>query len=89
MSTTFITYHYCKEPGHKVKHCKRKLEREYDMEKTGNFNHEREKKWCSCHQTTGHSDKQCYQQMGKSENFRPLLGKITTVKYRGIFHGNW
>ena len=25
----------------------------------------------------------------KLEIFRALLGKITTVKYRGIFRGNW
>ena len=30
----------------------------------------REKRWCSYHQTNGHSDKQRFQQMGKSENFK-------------------
>ena len=51
MSTAFITTcHDCKKPGHKVKDCK-KLEREYEMEKSGKLNHEREKKWCSYHQT--------------------------------------
>ena len=36
------------------------------MEKSRN--HVREKKWCSYHQTSSHSDKQCYHQMGKTEN---------------------
>ena len=27
--------------------------------------------------------------VSSSENFRALLGKITTVKYRGIYRGNW
>ena len=43
MSTAIITCHYCKKSGYKVRNCKRKLEREYEMEKSGNFNHEREK----------------------------------------------
>ena len=43
------------------------MEREYEIEKSGKFNHEREKKWCSYHETNGHSDKQCFQQMEKSE----------------------
>ena len=30
MSIAFITCHYCKKPGHKVKDYKRTLEREYD-----------------------------------------------------------
>ena len=46
MSTALITCHCCKKPGHKVKDCK-KMEREYEMEKSGKLNHEREKKWCS------------------------------------------
>ena len=40
------------------------------MEKSEKSNHEREKKWCSYHQTNGHSDKQCCQQMGKSEKLK-------------------
>ena len=70
MSTAFITCHYCKKLGHKVRDCKRKLEIEYEMEKLGKFNHEREKKWCRYHKTNGHSDKQCFQQMEKSETFK-------------------
>ena len=69
MSTAFITCHYCKKQGHKVRDWK-KLEREYMMEKSGKLNHEREKKWCSYHQTNSHSNKQCYQQMRKSEKFK-------------------
>ena len=69
MPTAFITCHSCKKPGHKVRDCK-KLERECEMEKYGKLNHEREKNWCSCHQTNIHSDKECYQQMGKSETFK-------------------
>ena len=37
------------------------------MEKSGKFNHEKEKKWCRYHKTNGHSDKQYFQQMEKSE----------------------
>ena len=37
------------------------------MEKSGN-SIVREKKWCSYHQTNGRLYKQCFQQMGKSEN---------------------
>ena len=71
MSTTFITcYYYCKKTGHIVRDCKRKLNREYEMEKSGKFNRERNKKWCSYRQTNGHSDMQCFQQMGKSEKFK-------------------
>ena len=66
MSTALITCHYCKKPGHKVRDCKI-LEKEYDMEKSGKLNHEREKKLCSYHQTSSHLDKQCYHQMGKTE----------------------
>ena len=56
MLTAFITCHYCKKPGHKVRDCK-KLERDCEMEKSGN--HEREKNWCSYHQTSSPSDKEC------------------------------
>ena len=41
-STAFITCHYCKKRGHKVRDCKT-LEGEYEMEKSGKVNHEREK----------------------------------------------
>ena len=70
LSTAFITCHYCKKPGHKVRDCK-KLERDCEVEKSGN--HEREKKWCNYHQTSSHWDKQCYHQMRKS-------GKIKTER---------
>ena len=57
MSTAFITKscHYCKKAGHKVRECK-KMERDCEVKKSRN--HEREKKWCSYHQTSSHSDKQ-------------------------------
>ena len=57
MSIALITCHYCKKPGHKVRDCK-KLEKEYEMEKSGKFNGEREIKWCSYHQTNSRSDRQ-------------------------------
>ena len=57
MSTAFIACHYRKKTAHKVRECKT-LERDSEMEKSRN--HEREKKWCSYHQTSSHSDKQCY-----------------------------
>ena len=69
MSTALITCHYCKKTGHKVREHK-KLERQCEMEKSGKLNYEREKKWCSYHQTNSHLDKNCYQQMVKSENFK-------------------
>ena len=46
MSTSLITCHYCKKPGHKVRDSQ-KLKREYEMEQSGKLDHEREKKWCS------------------------------------------
>ena len=61
MSTAFITCHYCKKPGHKVRDCK-KLKIEDEMKKLGKLNHERKKKWCSYHRTNSHWDKHCYQQ---------------------------
>ena len=61
ISTAFIISHYCKKPGHEVSDRRQKLERDNEMERPGKLNHEREKKWCSYHQTNGHSDKQCYQ----------------------------
>ena len=67
MLTTFITCHSCKKTDLKVRNCKRKFERECEMEKSGKFNHEKEKKWCRYHKTNGHSDKQYFQQMEKSE----------------------
>ena len=66
MSTALITFHSCKKPGHKVRDRK-KMEKEYEMEKSGS--HEREKKWCSYHQTSSPSDRQCYHQMEKSGKF--------------------
>ena len=50
MSTAFITCHYCKKLGHKVRDCKKKLQSEVEMEKSGKVIHEREKKWCRYHQ---------------------------------------
>ena len=44
MSTFFITCHYCKNPDHKVRNCKIKLGREYEIKKSGKFSHERDKK---------------------------------------------
>ena len=78
MSTAFITCHYCKKAGHKVRECKQ-LERDCEMEKSRN--HEREKKWCSYHQTSSHSDKQCYHQMGKTEKItRERKSGAVTIK---------
>ena len=75
MSTTFISYNYFKKQGHKVRDCKRKLEKGYDMEKSGKFNHERKKRWCRYHQINCHSDKQCFQQMKKSEKIKMKVRK--------------
>ena len=36
MSTIFITCHYFKNSVHKVRYCKRKLESDFEMEKTRN-----------------------------------------------------
>ena len=77
MSTAFTTCHYCKKAGHKVRECKQ-LERDCEMEKSQN--HEREKKWCSYHRTSSHSDKQCYHQMGKTEkNKNGVAGTIARI----------
>ena len=68
MSTALITCHYCEKAGNKARECK-KMERDCEMEKSRN--HEREKNWCSYHQTSSHSDnKQCYHQMGKTEKYQ-------------------
>ena len=45
------------KPAHKVGDFKRNSERKYEMENAEKFKNEREKKWCSYHQTNGHSDK--------------------------------
>ena len=89
MSTSFATCHYCKKTNHIVRDCKRKLEREYEIEKSEKFNHKREKKWCSYHQTNGHSDnKQCYQQMRKSENFKNGRQKKRCSLHKSTSHPN-
>ena len=36
MSTAFITCHYCKKLGHKIRDCKRRLESEVEMENQEN-----------------------------------------------------
>ena len=87
MSTALITYHYCKKPGHNVRDCK-KMEKEYEMEKSGKLKHEREKKWCSYHQTNSHSDKQCYQQMGKSKKIKNGRKKNGVVCTNSTSHSN-
>ena len=78
MPFAFITCHYCKNLAHKVKDSRRKLEKEYEMEKSEKFNHEREKMWCRYHQTNGHSDKQFFQQMEKSQNLK-MEGRKNSV----------
>ena len=66
MSTALITCHYCKKTSHRVREHK-KLERQCEMEK-----------WCRYHQTNSHSDKNCYQQMVKSE-ISKMEGRINGV----------
>ena len=85
MSTALITCHYCKKPGHKVKEWK-KLERDCEMEKS--LNHEREKKLCSYHQTSSHSDKQCYHQMGKTEKIKNGRQKKWCSLHNSTSHSN-
>ena len=87
MSTALITRHCCKKPGHKVRDCK-KLEKEYEMDKSEKLNHEREKKWCSYHQTNSHSDKQCYQQMGKLKKFKNGSHKKWYSLHNSTSHSN-
>ena len=85
MSTPLITCHYCKKTGHKVRECK-KLERDCEMEKSRN--QEREKKWCSFHQTSSHSDKQCYHQMGKTEKVKNGRQKKLCSLHKSTNHSN-
>ena len=85
MSTAFITCHYCKKAGHKVRECKQ-LERNCEMEKSRN--HEREKKWCSYHQRSSHSDKQCYHQMGKTEKIKNGRQKKWCSLHNSTNHSN-
>ena len=58
------------------------------MEKSEKFNHEREKKWCSYHQTNSHSDKQCYQQMRKSKIFKNGSHKKWYSLHNSTSHSN-
>ena len=85
MSIALITCHYCKKAGHKVRECK-KLERDCEMEKSRN--HEREKKWCSYHQTCSHSDKQCYHQMDKTEEKKNGWQKKWCSLHNSTSHSN-
>ena len=87
MLTAFITTcHYCKKAGHKVRECK-KLERDGEMGKTEN--HEREKKWCSYHQTSSHSDnKQCYHQLRKTEKIKNGRQKKWCSLHNSTNHSN-
>ncbi|CAN0458149.1 unnamed protein product, partial [Ascophyllum nodosum] len=85
MSTAFITCHYCKKAGHKVKECK-KLERDHQMGRTEN--HEREKKWCSYHQTSSHSDKQCSHQMEKTGKIKNGRQKKWCSLHNSTNHSN-
>ena len=85
MSTAFITCHNCKKAGHKVRECKQ-LERDCEMEKSRN--HEREKKWCSYHQTSNHSDKQSYHQLGKTEKIKNVKQKKLCSLHNSTNHSN-
>ena len=78
MSIALITCNYCKKPGHKVRDC--------EMEKSRN--HERENKWCSYHQTSRHSDKQCYHQMGKVEKIKNGRQKKWCSLHNSTSHSN-
>ena len=64
------------------------MEREYEMEKSGKLNHEREKKSCSDHQTNRHSDKQCCQQMRKPEIFENGRQKKLCSLHNSTSHSN-
>ena len=44
------------------------MESENEVEKSGKFNHKRDKKCCRYHQTNGHLVKQCFHQMGNRKN---------------------
>ena len=85
MSTVLITCHYCKKAGHKVKECK-KLEIDCKIKKSRN--HEKEKKLCSYHQTSSHSDKQCYHQMGKTEKNKNGRQKNWCSLHNSTSHSN-
>ena len=87
MSTAFITCHNCKKPGHKVRDCE-KLEKDYELEKSEKLNQEIEKKWCNYHQTSSHSDNQCYHQMGKSEKIKNRKQKKLCRLHNSTSHSN-
>ena len=54
---TVLVRHKCKRPGHKMKDCKRLMEK---SNKSSNMNIDT-RKWCSYHQSNGHSNEDCYQ----------------------------
>ena len=61
---TGITCHNCKRPGYKKKGCKELKEKSYKPSKVENG----KRKWCSYHNSNGHSNKDCYQQQAESAN---------------------
>ena len=58
------------------------------MEKSGKLNRERENKWCIYHRTNSHSDKQCYQEMGKPEKIKNGRQKKWCSLHNSTSHSN-
>ena len=69
MSTTVITCHYCKNQA-QSKRLQKKMESEIKIEKSRKSNNERKKQWCSYHNSSGHSNDDCIQQMKRQEHSR-------------------
>ena len=58
--TNVIICHNSRKPGHKIykmKDCKQLMEKSY---KSSNMEDDT-RKWCSYHQSNGHSNEDCYQ----------------------------
>ena len=61
---TVITSHNCKRPGHKKKGCNQ-LNKQSDK---SSYVENGTRKWCSYHQSNGHSNEDCYQQQSVLAN---------------------
>ena len=59
-----LTCHNCKKPGHKRKYCKQLMEK---SDKSSNVENGT-RKWCSYHDSNGHTNKDCYEQQSESTN---------------------
>ena len=89
MATTAsdIICHGCYEPGHIRRNCPKIKNRAKKKTKPAGAT-----KWCSKHNTTSHSDEECYQQGGKrpgdtKDSIRPLRVRVYQRQHHRDSHG--